>query len=811
MTTNDKFPTLNLTEREIEILELLNEGLKNKEIAERTKLTLYTVKWYLKQIYGKLYVSNRTQAAAKARELGLLTEGGRKTTSSMTAVRGNLPEATIPFLGRQDELQMIKQLLVNDEVRLVTLHGIGGIGKTRLALEVGQQVLPSFDEGVYFISLEATDTNPLLSLAETFTLNISGDDIAQQLSIYLHKKHILILFDNFEHLHPYANEIATLLEHTQHLRLLVTSREVLNLRSERVVTLQGLESDEGGAAYQLYMQRAQFAVTNFNPDINERAYIHKICQLVNGLPLAIEMAAGWVSVMTVENTYRQIQHNIDLLIIDERDRPKRHKSIRATFDYSLNSLSDKLREAIIKLGIFHTEGFSVEGAGAVAGLSPLDLRRLIQVALIQRDANGRFNFHPLIRQYISELLKSDTALKAEAEETHGSYYYDFSRRLVKKLYMPDFTLGVIDEFREEGGNLLLAWYYAVHKGYYDWLLLATEVGYITEMAGSWGLSRKMFYDTLRVVPESETILRGRLLALLSIFEGRLYNLERLKSAAWESWLLLKDSQYIWDGRSAMIYLAVLKTIMEDSGAELDILDEIDSVHIPLELQPNAYVYSLNQIGRPLTLLYAGKLEEALPLLEEANIPSWAESIIYLPECYFLLGMKDKALQLLIRLFTTSLDNKNHRLAQMTTYYLALIENGEDDIPSGLTNNLIELTRLGFKYEFIARNSYYYGVTLMMRGLRQQAYYSWYGGLNLLDFLGELALKYQYVNQIASHLTNFEPNTAVELFEVIVHTKDCPDSLRKEALNHIISSQLIIDTSLTVNQVLLNRIKELSSN
>ncbi|MEL6524683.1 MAG: LuxR C-terminal-related transcriptional regulator, partial [Chloroflexota bacterium] len=199
--------TLDLTEREIEILELLNEGLKNKEIATRTHLTLYTVKWYLKQIYSKLYVSNRTQAATKARELGLFQDDAKRISREMAAIRTNLPERTMSFFGREADIKQVKDWLLGD-MRLVTLHGIGGMGKTRLALEVGHQLLPAFTDGVYFISLTASDINPLHLLADTLALNTTEADITAQVATYLHNKHMLLILDNFEHLLPYATEIS---------------------------------------------------------------------------------------------------------------------------------------------------------------------------------------------------------------------------------------------------------------------------------------------------------------------------------------------------------------------------------------------------------------------------------------------------------------------------------------------------------------------------------------------------------------------------------------------------------------------------
>jgi len=791
-----------LTEREIEILELLNQGLKNKDIATRTNLTLYTVKWYLKQIYSKLHVGNRTQATTKAREFGLLHDDVKRASRVMAAIRTNLPQSVTPFFGRVDDIQQVKDLLIGEK-RLVTLHGIGGMGKTRLALQVAHQLLSVFKDGVYFIPLESSNTNPIYSLIETLTLNVTGDNITKQVATYLQNKHMLLIFDNFEHLLSYSTEISHLLEYTRDVRIIVTSREILKLSHEVVISVQGLTFEDTDAAYQLYIQRALSSLSSYAPDEHEEKYIHKICKLVGGMPLAIEMAAGWVSVMSASETYKRIRHNIGLLTSDEHDRPQRHQSIRAIFDYALDSLSNHLRQAVIKLGIFHYDGFTLDGAEAIAMVSPLDLKKLMQVALLERNEHGQFKFHPLIRQYIIEMLKSDETIYLATKDTHCDYYFKFSEYLVSQLNVTKFDLKTIAEFRKEGGNLLIAWYHALNQGYYDRLLTAVEVGYITEMAGNWQLSLKMYYDTLEKTPDEQVELRGRLVALISVFEARLYNVTQSDANARKSWEILKGGTYHWDAHAAMLFLALLKCVTNAYDEAFAILDEIENEPIPFNRQPNAYIDVLNQVGRPLALLYTNQLTEARPLLEQANVPTWAESVIYLPECYYLLGMKDKAHQLLVNLYNDALDNRNHRLTHMIVFYLTLIENEDKDIPRALTNNLLELTRMGFEYKYIITNALYFGVTAMMRGLYRETFYSWYSALSLLDKVNEITLKYQYAHQIVDHLTQLAPKKAAELSYAIIHAPDCPEELKEQARKRLaILPTVSEDKGQTLETVLL---------
>ncbi|MGB7337308.1 MAG: LuxR C-terminal-related transcriptional regulator [Phototrophicaceae bacterium] len=779
-------PTFDLTEREIEILELLNDGMKNQEIANRTGLTLYTIKWYLKQIYSKLYVKNRTQAASKARELGLFSEDVKRSTRTLAAIRTTLPETLTPFFGRADELTHIRTLLLSDDARLITLHGIGGMGKTRLALEAAHQYQAYFTNGAVFVPLASIQHNPLIALLSTLSMNTSDDDPVQQLSAYLSGKQMLIVFDNFEHLLSYAKQLSDLLEQTQDIHIIVTSREVLNLRGETVIALTGLDNvsdaiaiDER-AAYQLYVQRAALGLVDFAPDTNEKTFISKICDLVGGMPLAIEMAAGWASVMSVEETYRRMRVNLDMLATNENDRPERHQSIRATFDYSLDLLHPALKRALILLGVFHTEGFPLAAAEAVAGLNPMDTKHLIQTALLQRKANGRFSFHPLIRQYINEHLLQDSDLYQQAQQAHGEYYLQFSEYLIEQLYV-DMKLKMLDTFHADAGNLWQAWLYALEQAYYDWLLIATEVGYIAEMAGLWREAKMLYARTLLAIPEHQTLLRGRLRAIQSIFAMRLYEFDTLEHYARESWALLQDSEYIWDGYTAMSFLAITKVMVGDVDECFAILDMIEAIDIPSKIKPNAYVDSVVAVARPAALLFAGRYEEALPLLEKANIPVWSEAAIYLPECYLLLNMDDQAHAAFVRLFTIALDNHNHRLALMTSFYLAMFDAVDNDIPTAIRNNFIELKNMGFQYPLLVRSGHYYGTMLMMRGLDHWGRLLWHSTVVMLHKLGESVMMYQLILKIAQTIRDYSSEDAAILLTALAYDPNCPPPIQQAAI------------------------------
>ena len=231
--------TISFSERELEILRLLADGLSNREIALKLTISLDTVKWHNKQIYSKLSVKNRTEAVAHAQDLGLLTANQGGTT--FVEIQHNLPAQMTTFVGRQHEEREIRHLLAN--VRLLTLTGPGGIGKTRLALQLGSDVLSDFPDGVYFVPLatvEATD-NLLWAIAEhlDFQFRKSGEPLDQLLEFFGDKRLLLIL-DNLEHLLDSVSVLTHILKNAMHVKMLVTSRERLRLYGEMIYSIQGL-------------------------------------------------------------------------------------------------------------------------------------------------------------------------------------------------------------------------------------------------------------------------------------------------------------------------------------------------------------------------------------------------------------------------------------------------------------------------------------------------------------------------------------------------------------------------------------------
>ncbi len=389
-----------------------------------------------------------------------------------------LPRQLTSFIGRQEELRDIEALL--DSCRLLTLAGAGGIGKTRLAIEVAARTAGQYKHGVWFAPFQGVSSPELIvpTLASTLSFPFyEGSNAKQQLLGYLSEKELLLVIDNFEHLVAGAEFLVELLTTTAHLKLLVTSREALNLRDEWLYQVEGMRFPHSGkdaheeySAVTLFAERARQIRPYFLLD-SERSYVIRICQLVEGMPLAIEMAAAWLKTMTCEEIARQIQGSFDFLMTPLRDVPDRHRSVRAVFDYSWQSLSEVEQDVFMKLSVFQG-GCTLQAAEAVTGASLLLISTLVDKSLVRMTPDGRFEIHELLRQYGAEQLEL-SGQTGVGRDAHCHYYLSAlaQRESDIKGYRQLEALGAIDA---DFSNVQAAWKWAVHQKKDDLLNRALE-------------------------------------------------------------------------------------------------------------------------------------------------------------------------------------------------------------------------------------------------------------------------------------------------------------------------------------------------
>ncbi|MFO7683033.1 MAG: BTAD domain-containing putative transcriptional regulator [Chloroflexota bacterium] len=310
------------------------------------------------------------------------------SAQSKPAPPHNLPASAASFVGREPELAQLTALLAQPDGRLLTILGPGGAGKTRLALETATRHLtdPRFSDGVFFVPLADLPPGtlaqneaevPALSKAEVPALSKAEVAVAphiaeiiglklrgatspdEQLRQHLRDRRLLLLLDNFEHLLPQASLVASLLAAAPGLRLLVTSRERLNLYEEWLVEIGGLdlppETAGDWAAFsapQLFIQRARRVYLSFDSAAEREAILH-ICRLVGGLPLALELAAAWVRTVPCQEIAAAIERHLDFLTSDLRNMPQRQRSLRAAFDYSWELLPEAEQTMLAQLSVFH--------------------------------------------------------------------------------------------------------------------------------------------------------------------------------------------------------------------------------------------------------------------------------------------------------------------------------------------------------------------------------------------------------------------------------------------------------------------------
>lgn len=402
-----------LTSRELEVLRMMIDGRTNPDIAAELVIEVGTVRWYTKQIYSKLGVHSRSQAILRAQKLSIFDDEAATadplTDTATTPTIHNLPGYATSFIGRDGDVQTILHAIDNPDIRLITLAGAGGIGKTRLSIEVARHALGRFPDGVFFVPLAMAQSRRDVVAAIINEMNVRLTS-QEQLLEYIRNKRILFLLDNFEHVLDAVDVVNTIIETSSDVHVMVTSRSALNLRKEWIRYLDGVsvpastdvENPEDYGAVNLFMQRAHLVQGGFSLEENRTGVI-RLSQLLHGLPLAIELAAAWLKTLSCDEIIAEIEHDLNFLSTKHADAEPRHRSLRVVFDQSWEMLSAKERRIASKLSVFRG-GFGRRAAQQVTGASLQDLTNLIDKSIFQHNGTGLIFMHELMRQYAEQHL-----------------------------------------------------------------------------------------------------------------------------------------------------------------------------------------------------------------------------------------------------------------------------------------------------------------------------------------------------------------------------------------------------------------------
>jgi predicted ATPase/DNA-binding SARP family transcriptional activator len=437
-------------------------------------------------------------------------------SSQATPRKHNLPVQPTPFVGREVELSELGKLLTNPDVRLVTILGAGGMGKTRLSVEAATAYIDHFAHGVYLVPLAPLQSIEAIvpTVAEALGFSFRGEGKPeQQLLAYLRRKTLLLIMDSFEHLLPSSihpprgtekggvSLVTDILRTAADVRILATSQARLNVQGEHLfpitgvdfpdwetcedaalrqvppgpspraahpnwdVSPRGLRDKQDAAQYsavRLFLNSARRAQPGFELTADNLSDVVRICRLVEGMPLAILLAAAWVDILTPEEIAEEIGQGLDFLKTDLRDVPARQRSVRAVFDHSWHLLSEREREVFQALSVFRG-GFTRRAARQVIDGSLRELRSLVNKSLLHRLSTGRYEMHELLRRYAAERLDGSPTAGAAARNRHAAYYAAALHQQAPDLKGPR-AQAALAEIETESENARVAWTWAAELG-----------------------------------------------------------------------------------------------------------------------------------------------------------------------------------------------------------------------------------------------------------------------------------------------------------------------------------------------------------
>jgi predicted ATPase len=401
---------------------------------------------------------------------------GLHTLETLDISPNNLQIQPTPFIGRENELAAVQETLQVEDVRLLTLTGAGGVGKTRIALQAAAALYKRFEHGLFFVDLAALrEPNHVVGVIAA-ALNVretdgEGRSLLEMLKDYLRSKRVLLLLDNFEHLLSAAPQVAELLASCPQLKVVVTSREALHLRAERVMRVPPMQLPSRGQrvevmrrceAIRLFAERAAAVRSTFELSGKNVEAVAEICTRLDGLPLAIELAATRIRVLTPQGLLTKLKNRLNLLKGGLRDLPERQQTLRSEIDWSYELLKPWEKRIFMRLAMFPA-GCTLDAAEAVCRMAGedldvySDLSSLTEkslVRLVEVNGESRFRMLETIREYARERLEESGELDT-LEPRFVDYFMRFAELAEPELYGPD-QMRWFDRIENEYANIRAA-------------------------------------------------------------------------------------------------------------------------------------------------------------------------------------------------------------------------------------------------------------------------------------------------------------------------------------------------------------------
>jgi predicted ATPase/DNA-binding NarL/FixJ family response regulator len=604
-----------------------------------------------------------------------------------------LPSLPNTLIGREHELEAITRTLESSEVRLLTLLGTAGVGKTRLVIAAAHELASAFEDGICFVSLASVREASLVMsvVAQALGLQTAGKvSLLERLKTYLRERRICLVLDNLEHLTDSAPQLSELLTTCPNLTLLVTSRVRLNLRWETTLLVTPLELPSGDSsprltlaqapAIKLFTERVQAVTPAFALTDENAQAVSKLCKLLDGLPLALELAAAHANVLTPEAMMTRWQHHLPSLGWNASDLPARQRTLRDAIAWSYNLLSKSEQELFRKLGVF-AGGFTLEAAEAVTRHEkPLEsLTNLVNASLVKvihaERGQTRFDLLESLRDYARERLESEGEL-GTVQHHHALYFADFAKRAARAV-KGEGQLEWFKSLDEERDNFRAALAWATAQQDADvFLQLFINLSYFWWTRGYLHEGEQWLEEALEQSSKKLDPLRLETLEASGLLMGTLGNYEAAKAKLEEALTLARGFN---DRNKYLSVLSHLMLVSWLSGRHEDTPTFANELTIWRENSDTwAVAFALHGLGlladesaEPKARVY---LEESLRLFREVGDDYRAVAVIStLAAATYNSGDVERALVLAAEALETGRNLHNQRTIAFASDILLLVQ------------------------------------------------------------------------------------------------------------------------------------------